>query len=60
MNRDKKPTADEQRGRRFVEAMRSRYNWRRLTGQQLEQVLDMAEEYHAFMERMRARRKANP
>lgn len=60
MNRDKKPPADEQRGRRFAELMHYRHNWRKLTGEQLEEVLDMAEEYHAFMERMRQRRRANP
>lgn len=60
MNRDKKPPADEYRGRKFAKTMESRYRWRELTGKQLEQVLDIAEEYHAFMERMRQRRKASP
>lgn len=51
---------DEARGRRLLRAMESCYNWRQLTGRQLEQVLSMAEEFHSFMRRARSERMSNP
>ena len=35
--------ADEKRGRKFAKIMQYRHNWRELTGQQMEQVLAVAE-----------------
>lgn len=60
MKKEKKPDAEETRGRRFAKAMENRHAWPDLTGRQLEQVLGMAEEFHAVMRRARSERTSNP
>lgn len=55
-----KPPVDEYRGRRFIKAMEDRYAWRRLTGLQITQVLNMAEEIHSFMRGARETRTRTP
>jgi hypothetical protein len=60
MNREPKPNAEEARGRRFAALMEHSYNWRKLTGEQMEQVLSMAEAIHEFMKSRRRIRESNP
>lgn len=58
--KEPKPSADEARGRKFAKAMENRYGWRQLTGEQLEQVISMAECFHEYMRQWRRQRTENP